>query len=246
MVLRDELVSYLDEYLRVRLIPDSGPMGLQVEGRMQIRRIVTGVSACLELFEAAVQREADLIMVHHGLLWDRDRRTIQGPLRQRLKFLLEHDLTLLAYHLCLDMHEEVGNNILAVKALGMHNISPLGRIGLMGTTEEMDFAELQELVRYTFDREPFAFPFGPEKIRRIGYCSGGAPDDLALAIEEGLEAYITGEVREKTMHMAKEAGIHFFAAGHYATERLGINALGEHLMRKMDVAVEFVDIPNPV
>jgi len=246
MVLREELVSYLDDYLGVRLIPDYGPMGLQVEGRRPIGRIVTGVSACLELFEAAVQKEADLVIVHHGLLWDRDSRVVQGPLRRRLRFLLEHDLNLLAYHLCLDVHEEVGNNILAVKALGLHNIAPLGRIGLMGTAEEMEYTELVELVRYTFDREPFAFSFGPARIHRIGYCSGGAPDDLALAIAEGLDAYITGEVQEKTMHMAKEAGIHFIAAGHYATERLGIRALGEHLAHKMAVEVEFVDIPNPV
>lgn len=246
MILREELISYLDDYLGVRLIPDSGPMGLQVEGRRQIGRIVTGVSASLELFTAAVQKDADLVMVHHGLLWDRESRVVEGPFRQRLKYLLEHDLNLLAYHLCLDMHEEVGNNILAVKTLGLHNLAPLGRVGLMGSVEEMDLPELIELIRYTFDREPFTFAFGPERIHRIGYCSGGAPNELALAIAEGLDAYITGEVRENTMHMAKEAGIHYIAAGHYATERLGIRALGEHLMHKLEVEVEFVDIPNPI
>jgi dinuclear metal center YbgI/SA1388 family protein len=246
MILRDDLITYLADYLKIREIQDYGPVGLQVEGRPQVRRIVTGVTACLALFEEARQREADLVLVHHGILWDRESRVVQGPFKQRLKLLLENDITLLAYHLSLDKHEEVGNNVQAAKALGMHNVAPLGAIGLKGSTEEMDFDELQQLIRFVFDKEPFAFRFGPEKIRHIGYCSGGAPDDLAFAVEEGLDAFITGEVREKTMHIAMEAGIHFFAAGHYATERLGIRALGDHLMHKMNVDVEFIDIPNPV
>ena len=246
MILRDDLITYLADYLKTGEITDYCPVGLQVEGRPQVRRIVTGVSASLDLFEKAFQKDADLILVHHGIIWERDSRVVQGPFRHRLRMLLEHDVTLLAYHLCLDVHEEVGNNVLAVKALGLHNVSPLGKVGLKGSSEEMSFDELQQLIRFVFDREPFVFNFGPEKIRHIGYCSGGAPDDLIYAVEEGLDAYITGEVREKTMHIAKEAGIHFFAAGHHATERLGIRALGEHLMRKMDVAVEFVDVPNPV
>lgn len=187
-----------------------------------------------------------MILVHHGILWDKESRVVQGPFRQRIKALLDHDVSLLAYHLCLDVHEEVGNNALAAKALGMHNVQPLGEIGLKGSIEQMDFTELQQLLIYIFDHDPFAFNFGPEKIRHIGYCSGGAARDLPLAIEEGLDAFITGDVRESTMHLAREAGIHFFDAGHYATERLGIRALGEHLMRKMGVEVEFIDIPNPV
>lgn len=246
MVLRDDLITYLADYLRVGDIHDYGPMGLQVEGRAEVRRIVTGVSASLALFDEAFKKEADMIMVHHGILWDRESRVVQGPFRQRIKALLDHDVSLLAYHLCLDLHEEVGNNALAAKALGMHNVAPLGEIGLKGSIEEMDFAELQQQLLYIFDREPFAFNFGPDRIRHIGYCSGGAAGDLALAIEEGLDAFITGEVREPTMHLAREAGIHFFAAGHYATECLGIRTLGEHLMRKMEVEVDFIDIPNPV
>jgi len=245
MLLRDDVVTYLADYLRIGEIKDYGPVGLQVEGRTQVRRIVTGVSASLALFEEAFKREADMILVHHGILWDKESRVVQGPFKQRLKALLDHDVSLLAYHLCLDVHEEVGNNALAAKALGMHNVAPLGEIGLKGSIEELDFAELQQLLLYVFDHEPFAFSFGPAKIRHIGYCSGGAAGDLALAIEEGLDAFITGDVREPTMHLAQEAGIHFFAAGHYATERLGIRALGENLMRKTGVEVEFIDIPNP-
>ncbi len=246
MIKRDDLIAYLADYLKVRDVPDYGPMGLQVEGKPLVRRIVTGVSASLALFDEAFEIDADLIMVHHGILWDRESRVIQGPFKQRIKALLLHDVSLLAYHLALDKHEEVGNNALAAKALGMHNCMPLGEVGLKGSTAERSFCELQQLIQYVFDREPFAYDFGPENIRRIGYCSGGAPDDLVYAIEAGLDAYITGEVREQTMHLAREAGIHFFAAGHYATERLGIRALGEFVARKMDVEVEFIDIPNQV
>lgn len=246
MIQRDELLTYLADYLQTAGISDYGPVGLQVEGRPQIRRIVTGVSACMALFAAAFKQEADAIIVHHGILWDKQSRVIRGPFKQRLKSLLEHEVNLFAYHLCLDRHEEVGNNVLAAKALGMHNCARLGEVGLRGSVEELGSAELRQLLHYTFDQEPLAFEYGPEVIRRIGYCSGGAPHDLQLAIEAGLDAYITGEVREETLHLAREARIHFFAAGHHATERLGIRALGEHLAAKFDLEIEFIDIPNPI
>lgn len=246
MITRDELIGYLDDYLKVGQVPDYGPMGLQVEGRREIRRIVTGVSASVALFEAAIEKEADLILVHHGILWDRDSRVVRGPYKQRLSLLLQNEISLLAYHLALDKHEEIGNNILAARALDMHNISPLGEIGLKGNVETLSLAELKDQLITLLERDPVVFDFGPAEIRHIGYCSGGAARDLAHAIEAGLDAYITGETSEASFHLAREGGIHFIAAGHHVTERLGIRALGELVAAKFDVQVEFVDIPNPV
>ncbi len=246
MIKRDELIGYLDDYLKVHQVPDYGPMGLQVEGRESVRHIVTGVSASVALFEAAIEKEADVIMVHHGMLWDRDSRVVRGPYKQRLALLLQNSITLLAYHLALDKHDEIGNNILAARALGLYNISPLGEIGLKGCVEPMSAAHLHALVTEVFAKEPVFFDYGPEEIRHIGLCSGGAARDLSLAIDARLDAYITGEPSEASYYLAREGGIHFGAAGHHATERLGIRALGEHVAAKFGLEVEFVDISNPV
>jgi len=246
MAQRDQIVHYLDGYLNVSAIQDSCPIGLQVEGKAEVQKIVTAVSASAQLFDEAVGRSADMILVHHGLFWDRDSRVIRGHLKQRLSILLQHDLSLLAYHLVLDQHPVLGNNVLAGQALGMQTIQALGEIGVQGFVESLSIVQLQQRVEAAFESKALVFSHGPKEIRRIGFCSGGGARGLSHAVAAKLDAYITGEVKEETLHLAKENNIHFLYAGHYATERMGIQALGEHVGQVFSLPVEFVDIGNPV
>jgi len=246
MVSCKELTAYLDAYLKAGEIEDYGPMGLQVEGRPQVERIVTGVSANMSLFEAAVKENADAIIVHHGLLWNRDSRVVSGLFRRRLGYLLQHDLNLLAYHLCLDLHDELGNNVLAARALSLNKLQLLGEFGIYGICDSLSIEDLQQRVQSSFDTDPLVFPLGPSMIERVGYCSGGGARELQAAIDAGCEAFITGEAAEPTLHLATEAQIHFIAAGHHATEKLGVRALADHLAEKFAVKATFIDIPNPV
>jgi dinuclear metal center YbgI/SA1388 family protein len=246
MANRNDIIIYTNDYLNIADFKDYGPQGLQVEGKTEVRKIITAVSASVELFQKANSAAADMIIVHHGLLWDRESSVVKGGFKQRLLTLLSNDISLLAYHLPLDAHPEIGNNALAATALGLDNIKPLGDVGVMGTIAVHSFSTLLSRIKSLYQSQPLVFAYGPENVQRIGICSGGAERDITIAIEQGLHVYITGEAGEATMHLAKEGNIHFIAAGHYATERLGIRALGEHLARKFDLEVEFIDIPNPV
>jgi dinuclear metal center YbgI/SA1388 family protein len=249
---RDSLIAYLDSYLDAATGRDYCPNGLQVEGRTGIRKIVTGVSACIELFQQARQLEADALIVHHGIFWRGDELVLTGVQRQRVAELIRGELNLLAYHLPLDRHPEVGNNAVAVRRLGLtqverfaeHEGLALGFKGLL--PEPTGTQEVLDRVAELYDREPLVFAYGPAMIRSIGVLSGAGGRAFHNAIAEGLDLFITGEADEWTMNLAREAGRHFIAAGHYATERLGIRALGDHLQRQFEVDVEFVDIPNPV
>jgi dinuclear metal center YbgI/SA1388 family protein len=251
MVLRDELIDYLADYLKVREYRDYGPQGLQVQGRAEIRKVVTAVSSSLELFERAAAAGADLIMVHHGLLWDRDSRLVCGAHRERLAALLRNDINLAGYHLCLDAHPEVGNNALAVRGLGLTDIQPWcedGGVmyGFRGRGEPAPATEWLQRINDFYGSNSLAFLYGPEPVRSIGIVSGGAQRQVHDALAAGLDMYVTGEAGEFVMHTAKEGGIHFVAAGHYNTERIGIRALGEHVASRYNVDVKFIDIPNPV
>lgn len=246
MAKRDDIIRYLNEYLKIDDIKDYGPQGLQVEGKDEVHKIVTSVSASVELFEKAKAAGADMIIVHHGLLWDRDSHVVKGGFKKRLLTLLSNNISLLGYHLPLDVHDEIGNNILPAKALGLENIEKLGDFGVKGTIAVKPFNEFALQVESLYQFQPLIFEYGPEKIKTVGICSGGAEREIVVAIDQGLHVYITGEVSEATMHLAKEGNIHFIAAGHYATERLGIRALGEHVAKKFAAEVEFIDIPNPV
>ena len=249
---RDELVSYLDTYLDVDAGPDFCPNGLQVEGTPTIRRLVTGVSACRELFQRAREQQADAILVHHGIFWEGDSRIITGIQRRRVAELIEGNLNLIAYHLPLDRHPEVGNNAVASQRLGLSRLSPFGdysgmSLGFSGELETpVPIASLLERCRSVFLQEPLCFPGGPETVSTVGLISGGAESAFRQAIAAGLDAYITGEASEWVMNVAREAGTHFIAAGHYATERLGVQTLGEHLTEKFGLEVCFEEIPNPV
>jgi dinuclear metal center YbgI/SA1388 family protein len=248
----EALVSYLDAYLESPGTPDFGPNGLQVEGRKEVRKVVTGVSACLELFERATAAGADAVLVHHGLFWDGQPSTLVGFRYRRVAELVRAGVSLIAYHLPLDRHPEVGNNALAARALGLVDLEPFAEhaglpVGFRGRYEEpVPFQTFRDRCRKLFGQEPEVFAGGPERVARVGIVSGGAQREVYTAIGDGLDAFVTGEVSEWVMNVAREAGIHYLACGHYATERLGIRALGEKVAERFGVEVEFVDVPNPV
>ena len=249
---RDELVAYLDRLLDSPRQADFGPNGLQVEGRREVRKVVTAVSACREVFERAAAAGADLVLVHHGLFWKGMSYTLTGVQYRRVAALIENGLSLVAYHLPLDRHAELGNNALAARGFGLEEIEPFAPyegepIGFRGRfPEAIPAAELLARCERVYGQPPLAFPAGPERVATLGIVSGGAQKELWSAIGDGLDAYLTGEASEWVMNVAREAGIHYLAAGHYATEVLGIRALGEHVAERFGIAAEFVDVPNPV
>ena len=186
-----------------------------------------------------------MLIVHHGMFFRKDSPVVKGPLKERLRLLLESEISLLAYHLPLDAHPEIGHSALGAKSLGMKNVQPFETYGVAGELD-IDRETFFNSVKSLYGQNILIFPYGPNTIKRIAIISGGAPDYLAKAIDAGMDAFITGEVKEFVMHTARENNIHFIAAGHYATERLGIIALTEMLNKKFDVDAEFIDIPNPV
>lgn len=252
MVTLDELVGYLDRLLEPGRGSDVCPNGLQVEGRREVSKVVTGVSACRELFETARERGGDAVLVHHGLFWEGDSRVLTGVQYRRVAQLVRAEISLLAYHLPLDRHPELGNNAQAARALGLGELEPFGTLGgeewgCRGRfPEPVAMAGFIARCREVFGGDPLVFEHGPDPLTTVGVVSGGAQRALTQAIDAGLDLYLTGEVSEYVMNLAREAGIHFVAAGHYATERLGVRALGEHLADRFGLEVEFVDIPNPV
>jgi dinuclear metal center YbgI/SA1388 family protein len=244
---RDEILAFASELLDLDAYPDYGPMGLQVAGAQVVSRLACGVSASLELFERAASSGAQMLLVHHGLLWDRDPRVIDDAARRRLKALFDADMTLAAYHLALDAHPEVGNNALLARELGIDPSESFAEIGFGGQLDEpASLDEFAARVREKVGGEPIVFPYGPERIERAVVVTGGAARYLADSAREGYDLFLTGEAAEPTLHTAQELGIHFVAAGHYATERIGIRALTERLAEHFDLDWEFIDLPNPV
>lgn len=247
------LIAHLDALLEPAAFRDYGPNGLQVPGAAEVTRVVSGVSAHRELIESAIARRAELVLVHHGLFWESMPPGLTPTLAGRLRLLFRHDVNLAAYHLPLDAHPELGNNALLASALGCERHEsfaemrgrPIGRIGEMGG-DGIPAAELFARVRAVTGREPLVFAAGPERVRRIGIVSGGAAKVLPEAVALGLDAFLTGEPAEPVMAEAREAGIHFIAAGHYATETFGVKALGERLAESFGVEHVFVDVPNPI
>jgi dinuclear metal center YbgI/SA1388 family protein len=252
MAERDEIIAFLDELLEPEAFDDYGPNGLQVPGADLVQTVATGVSAHRDLFERASEAEAELVLCHHGILWDSQPRAIGPQLKQRLAFLFERDMSLAAYHLPLDAHPEVGNNALICEALGLERSEPFGEhsgrpIGFVGRSKEgVAFAQLVERCARAFGQPPFVWDSGPETVHSVGIVSGGAASDLALAVAAGLDAFLTGEPGEPAMADAREGGIHFIAGGHYATETFGIRRLGQLLAERFGVRHEFIELPNPV
>lgn len=249
MVALEQLVNYTNDYLKIKQFRDYCPNGLQVEGRADVKRVVSGVTASLALIDAAIEREADVLVVHHGYFWKGEEQVVRGIKRQRLARLLGNDMSLMAYHLPLDAHAEIGNNACLGGLLDFTIERPLNRegVGLVGTVESgLDIATLASRIEHALGREPMVIPAGPREINRVGWCTGAAQSYLPQAVEQGLDAFITGEISEQTVHIARESGIHFIAAGHHATERYGVMALGELWADEFGVAHEFIDIDNPV
>jgi dinuclear metal center YbgI/SA1388 family protein len=249
-----DIIRALDELLTPAAYPDYGPNGLQVPGVQEVTRVVTAVSAQRELSERAVELGAQLVLVHHGLFWDFHPTGLTPLLAERLRPLFKHDINLAGYHIPLDAHPTHGNNALLAKALGCTDATPFGAfkgttIGFAARFPEPDGITRDELharVREATGREPLIFGAGPERIRSIGIVSGSAADHLGEAAQAGLDAFLTGEPREHAFAEANELGIHFVAAGHYATETFGVRALGELLSGQFGLEHVFVDIPNPV
>lgn len=246
-MLRQELQDYLQSYLKVNDFKDYAPNGLQVEGCEQIETIVTGVTACQALIDQAIDLNADAILVHHGYFWKSEPEVITSFKQKRIKSLLLNDINLFGYHLPLDAHEELGNNALLGQLWGFTDITPLpGLVRLGELPEAISIEEFKTMVSHSLQRDALHLPGGKELVKRIAWCSGGAQGYIDQAIEWGADVYISGEVSEQTTHLAKECGLHYLSAGHHATERLGIKALGEHLEKKFDLQCFFVDIENPV
>lgn len=245
------LVAEANQFLDIRSISDYCPNGLQVEGRPQVQRLVSGVTASQALLDAAVEQQADAILVHHGYFWKGEDPRVLGMRQRRLKTLLVNDISLLAYHLPLDLHPEVGNNTGLARLLNIRiegslepeNPQALGRVGSLAepVTAQAFYARITQAL----GREPLMIE-STKPIRRVAWCSGGAPGYIEQAAAAGVDAYITGESSEAAVHWARENNLSFFAAGHHATERCGVQALGEYLARTFGLEHQFIDCPCPV
>jgi len=247
------LVEILDAFLGVGAEEDYCPNGLQVEGTREIRKIVTGVSASLELFEAAIAEDADAVLVHHGLLWHSSRApAITGVYRRRLAKLFESGMSLIAYHLPLDRHMEVGNAAVMGRELGLQELEAFGKhqgldIGVRGRfPQPLPLETVLEEIGRICGQKPHAFGPDEREISSMGIVTGAAQREYYQAVEAGLDAYITGEVSEWVFQQAREEGVPYIAAGHYATERFGVQALGRWLEETHGLEVHFIDLPNPV
>ncbi len=244
--------NYLTNILKPAQIKDYCPNGLQVQGTDQINTVITGVTASMEMINAAIEQQADALIVHHGYFWKNESAIITGMKRQRIKALLAHDINLYAYHLPLDIHPTLGNNVQLAALLGIQvtdgleignplSIALQGR--LSSITEANDFAEL---ITSKLQRQCLHIAAPSNKaIKTVAWCTGGGQDYIELAAEQGIDAFISGEVSEKTTHIAREMDIHFYAAGHHATERYGVKALAAEINSQLDISATFIDIDNP-
>lgn len=247
MARRDDIVEFARELLDLDSYHDYGPMGIQVAGADEVTKLTAAVSSTLEAFQRTKEAGAQLLLVHHGLFWEGDPRTVDAHMRSRLQTLFEGDITLAAYHLALDAHPEIGNNAILARELGIVEPERFlewgfgGRLGQPGTVEDLA-SSLQQAT----GREPQVFDGGPDRIERVAIITGGGAKLIKEAAAAGYDAYITGEPAEPTLHLARELGIHFLAGGHYATETFGIQALAQRLAARFSLSWEFVDVPVPV
>lgn len=250
---RNDLEDYLSKLLSVNLIKDYCPNGLQIQGKDEIKKIVTGVTATQALIEQAIAQKADALLVHHGFFWKNEPYAIRGMKHQRIKALLAHDINLFAYHLPLDAHAELGNNAQLGKLLAINNVKAFASLKPEGIvmhgelSNDVNGQTFAEQISTSLQRQCLYIPSAYNQlIKTVAWCTGGGQGYIEAAAEQGIDAFITGEPSEQTTHIAREMNIHFFAAGHHATERYGIKTLGEHLQQKWDLSVEFIDIDNPV
>lgn len=246
---RDELGAYVDNLLEAARYRDYCPNGLQVEGRAEVRRIVCGVTASQALLDEAVRRNADAVLVHHGWFWKNDDGRITGIRRKRMGALLGADINLFAYHLPLDGHAELGNNAQLAKLMGWRIDGRFADqdIGFLGRPAQVAAAgEIAEALERALGRTVMLVGDTARPVGRLGWCSGGAQGMFEQAIAAGADCYVSGEISEQTVHLARESGVPYIAAGHHATERYGVMALGEHLREKFGLYCEYVELDNPV
>jgi len=251
MIHRQDLLHAFDTLLAPERFRDYGPNGLQVEGRESVRILVSGVTASRALIEAAIDRKADAILVHHGLFWRGQDGRVTGWMKQRLALLLAHDINLYAYHLPLDAHPELGNNAQFGQRLGLRADARFGEqdLGFLGERSDGgDFSgsdALAEQVRRVLGRPVTCVAGATGPIRRIAWCTGGAQSYFEAAIAAGAQAFLTGEISEPQAHYARECGVSYLACGHHATERYGAPAVAAHVAQQLGLAHSFVDVDNP-
>lgn len=248
-MLLNELRDYNASLLQTGLFKDYCPNGVQVEGRAEVRRIASGVTASQQVLDAAIAWGADALLVHHGYFWRSEDAAITGIKKRRIAELLRHDVSLLAYHLPLDAHPELGNNARLGKLLGLTEQGRFGEqnIVCIGALEPpQTLAQFAAWIGGRLQRAPQVIGDNARHIRKVAWCSGGAQDYFEEAIARGADAFITGEISEQSFHIANESGMAFIAAGHHATERHGIQALGEHLAERFGLEHKFFDQDNPV
>jgi dinuclear metal center YbgI/SA1388 family protein len=258
-VSRDELSVYLDDHLQVARIKDYCPNGLQVQGKPTIKTLISGVTASIALIEEAIALKADAIMVHHGWFWKNDDARVIGQLHSRLKLLMDHEINLFAFHLPLDVHPVLGNNAQLAKVMGWRPLKGPERTFLSSSSvmdgliwegrpeaSQKTLGQLARSISGRLGRDPMVIGDLNKPIKRIAWCTGGAQGYINQAIAMKVDAYISGEVSEQTFHAAQESGVAYIAAGHHATERYGIGALGEFVAQKYKLSHQFIDIPNPV
>ena len=245
----NELVASLDQLLEPWRFKDYAPNGLQVEGRSEVRKVVTGVTASMALIDEAIARGADALLVHHGYFWKGEDARLTGMKRRRVAKLLQHDISLLAYHLPLDAHPDLGNNATLAAELGLQPQGQTGEQGLLwhGLWPQSGTARsFADHVGAMLGRPAQLLGDDNQRVSRVAWCTGGAQGFFEEAISLGVDAFITGEVSEQNFHLARECGVAFIAAGHHATERFGVRALGEKVSHLHSISVDFVDVFNPV
>ena len=249
MVSLASLLEFSNEILQPNQFQDYCPNGLQVEGRSEVRKIVSGVTACQALLDQAINAGADMVLVHHGYFWRGDNPCVTGIQRTRIKCLLEANVSLVAYHLPLDAHPELGNNAVLARVLdlvseGLLSGDGIGSVGRL--RQPMTAVEFAAHISARLGREPLHIMAEKDFIETIAWCTGAAQGYIDKAVESGVDAYLSGEISEQTVHVAREEGIHYFAAGHHATERYGVQALGERIATHFGLEHAFIDIDNPV
>jgi dinuclear metal center YbgI/SA1388 family protein len=241
-----DLNNYLNQLLQPERFSDYCPNGLQVEGKDEVNTIVTGVTASMELLKAAQIANADTVLVHHGYFWRGESMPITGIKKQRIQFLLQHEINLFAYHLPLDAHPDLGNNVMLAKKLGFKVDAWADMLALLELKKPLSLESFVELVEDKLNRKAVVIGDLNSSVKRIALCTGAAQGYIEQAVAANVDVYLSGEISEQTVHIARETGVSYISAGHHATERYGIQALGEHLAHKFGLKHIFIDCDNPV
>lgn len=247
-----DIIQWCDQTLKSPEFKDYAPNGLQIEGKTEVRKILAAVTASQDAIDAAIRENADLLLVHHGYFWKGEAYPITGMRGKRIKSLIQHDISLLAYHLPLDSHPSLGNNAAIADLLELERIEtldpserhPIGNIGYLN--QPMPVEDFKKFVSETLKFDVTHLPADKTMIEKVGFCTGGAQDFIVKAAEQGCDAYISGEVSERTFYEAKELGVHYFACGHHATERYGVQRLGQAISEQFDIEYVYFELNNPI